>query len=100
MSLKCADSQELYIVRITVGRSHCYANENCCPSHTYCMVEAATKHLEYVRRRCDGRDTCSINLNNQWCGAVHRITDYESVHYSCNNTGELILYWAALPGLF
>ena len=76
-----------------MGRSHCYANKNCCPSNTFCTVEAPTNHLDYVRRSCDGKDTCFINLIKLWCGRVNaRITDYESVHYSCDNTGELALY--------
>ena len=96
MSLKCPDSHKLYILRITMGRSHCFWNKNCCPDKTDCMVDATTNHLEYVRRRCDGKDTCSIRLKNLWCGGVNlRRTDYESVHYSCDNTGELTLYWAA-----
>ena len=100
MSLKCPDSHKLYILRITMGRSHCYYHPKCCPDTTYCIVDATTDHLEYVRRSCDGKDTCFINLINLRCGHIKRFTDYESVHYSCNNPGELILYWAALPRLF
>ena len=98
MSLKCPDSQELYIRRITMGRSYCFGHPKCCPNLTHCTVEAPTKHLDYVRRSCDGKGMCAINLKNLWCGSVKlkKITDYESVHYSCNNTGELTLYRAAL----
>ncbi len=92
MSLKCPDSHKLYILNITMGRSGCAGRPNCCPNNTECMVDAIMNHLEYVRLQCNGKDMCSIHLINLWCYSPDAgITDYESVHYGCNNPGELTL---------
>ena len=90
LTLSCTAVQKVYIMKVRLGRSACLVINECCPNNTDCVIQP-TKHIQYLKKRCDGRHTCIIDMISAWCKGP---TDYESVHYVCRsiNPGELTLY--------
>ena len=84
--LTCTDPQKVYITNVTWGQSAC-PGQMCCPNNTVCTTEAHPQHFQYVKKQCDGRQTCVTEFVPGTCERPNGgATDYESVHYVCTST--------------
>lgn len=104
LSLRCPEMKVIKIMDVVLGHFECLY-ESCCIKDRDCVRTANKSHRTYVNRRCDNKQSCSVEVlkANVTCGYSNSLisNNFERITYNCRDKARSELaFWSYLLNTF